>query len=336
MNTATSIPVSEASQVAEARRVTAAIARKAGFDETEAGKVAITATEIATNLLKHAGGGELVIHELVEPTAHGLELYALDKGCGMANLDICLEDGYSTAGSPGTGLGAIQRQSQTMDVYSQPGKGTALVARCWRKDSKPEDSVLDVAGFSVPLRGETACGDAWTVHHHSHGCVLLIVDGLGHGELAAAAAREAVATFHSHTHLAPLQLLQQIHAGLRGTRGAAGAVLSLDVNTGVLEFAGVGNIAAGIVEAERTRHAVSVGGILGQDVHNWRQFSYPWFPGDPLVAHSDGIGTRWDLGLHPGLRLQSPALIAAVLYRDFVRGRDDATVVVARARRSTE
>jgi hypothetical protein len=62
-------------------------------------------------------------------------------------------------------------------------------------------------------------------------------------------------------------------------------------------------------------------------------FTYPWPAGALLVLASDGISTHWSLDAYPGLRHRDPVLVASVLYRDFVRGRDDATVVVARERR---
>lgn len=324
--------VEESSQVAEARRAAMSAAALVEFDEGQIGQVAIVATEASTNLLKHAGGGELLIAPHFDSRGHTLTIYALDKGRGMADLTACMQDGFSTAGSPGTGLGAIQRQSQGLQVYSQPGKGTALVARFWAKNSLPAKPAIEVDGFSVPLRGETECGDSWSVHHHDEGCVFLAVDGLGHGPLAANAAQQAVKTFQQQPHLAPLALLQEIHGAQRGSRGSAAAVISLSTVHQTVEFAGVGNISAAIVEEGKGRHMVSVAGILGQDVRSWRQFSYPWSRESLLIIHSDGLSARWDLTSYPGLAVRPTALIAGVLYRDFARTRDDATVIVARER----
>jgi hypothetical protein len=61
-----------------------------------------------------------------------------------------------------------------------------------------------------------------------------------------------------------------------------------------------------------------------------QQFQYDLLEGDLLLMHSDGLTSRWKLADYPGLSHRVPALIAAVLYRDFKRGRDDATVLVAR------
>ena len=61
-----------------------------------------------------------------------------------------------------------------------------------------------------------------------------------------------------------------------------------------------------------------------------QEFVYPWPVGALLVAHSDGLTTRWNLAQYPGLFRQDPALVAGLLYRDHARRRDDASVVVCR------
>ena len=85
------------------RRAGAASKRRnaAGFGATEAGKVAIVATELATNLIKHGGGGEILVATYEEPGSSGIELIALDRGRGIADLAGCLADGYSSAGTLG-------------------------------------------------------------------------------------------------------------------------------------------------------------------------------------------------------------------------------------------
>ncbi len=62
----------------------------------------------------------------------------------------------------------------------------------------------------------------------------------------------------------------------------------------------------------------------------FQEFAYPFPKGATLVMHSDGLISRWTLDAYPGLAAHDPALVAGVLYRDFQRGRDDVTVLVAR------
>ncbi|WP_224011702.1 ATP-binding protein, partial [Paraburkholderia tropica] len=117
-----SFEIGDASGVAFARRGAAQAAHLAGLDETRAGRLAIVLTEAATNILKHAGHGELLVRAL----DHGVELIALDRGPGMSDVHAALADGHSTAGTPGTGLGAIRRLSDQFSLWSQPGHGTVL------------------------------------------------------------------------------------------------------------------------------------------------------------------------------------------------------------------
>jgi anti-sigma regulatory factor (Ser/Thr protein kinase) len=123
------IPVTEASQVAAARRTALQMTHSLGLSEVETGALALVVTEAATNLVKHAQAGQLLLRTLDEAEGPGVELLALDTGPGMAHVGQCLQDGYSTAGSPGTGLGAITRLATLWDLYSVPGQGTSLLAQ---------------------------------------------------------------------------------------------------------------------------------------------------------------------------------------------------------------
>ncbi len=325
------IPVQDQSQVSEARRAAVALAQRLGFDEQDAGRVAIVATELATNLIKHAGGGEL----LVGSYEHGVECLALDRGPGMADLPASRRDGQSTAGSPGLGLGAIARLSQELDIYSRPRQGTAILARLrpaplQRARAQPPDEALWGA-VSIPKTGEEVCGDAWSVQPHDGALRLLVADGLGHGPHAADAANAAVRAFADHHVRAPGPCIEHIHLALRPTRGAAVAVADLDPERGSVVFAGIGNI-AGILYAGTAppRRMVSHNGTAGHVARRVQAFDYPFVARPLVILCSDGLATSWTLETYPGLSQRHPSLIAGILYRDFSRGRDDVTVLVAR------
>jgi len=324
------VPVSESSQLAEARRVALGLARAAGFDETKAGKAAIAVTEAASNLLKHAGRGEILLQTLDDKRrGRGVEMLALDKGPGIENVGESLRDGYSTAGSAGEGLGAISRQADVFDIYSRPGLGTGILAQFWaRPATVPE--VFETGGISIAVEGEQVCGDVWSFRVTPDGMSAFVADGLGHGSLAEAAARNAVVAYESHAAEPLPELLDVVHRASQSTRGAAVAVARLNPASRRVEFAGVGNIAAVLAGAGGMRHMVSMSGIIGHHVRSFREFTYEWEPGALLILHSDGVGTRWDLAAYPGLARKHCSLIAGVLWRDMARGRDDATVFVAR------
>ena len=100
--------VNDGTMVGEARRRANALADQLGFDETRRGKIALTVTESANNLLKHAGRGQLILQARASEGAEGrLDVLALDQGPGMGDVGRCFSDGFSTAGSLGNGLGAI-------------------------------------------------------------------------------------------------------------------------------------------------------------------------------------------------------------------------------------
>lgn len=329
-----SVPVTEASQVAEARRRAVAIARRLGFDETAAGRVAIVVTELATNLVKYGAFGEILLASFEDETGTGVEAIALDKGEGFADVDEAMRDGHSTGGSPGTGLGAVRRQSQAFDIASWPGLGAAILARIHARPSRASPNPVPLPRFgavSVPMRGEQECGDAFSVRPRGGGWTAIVADGLGHGLKAAEASSEAVRLFRTREGDAPGEILAAIHAGLRHTRGGAVSVARYDADRGILVFAGIGNVGGAIVAGGTIRRTVSLAGTAGHVARRIQEFEYAFAPDALLVMHSDGIATSWSLDRYPGLTGAHPSLLAAIVYRDFARGRDDAAVLVARA-----
>jgi len=327
------VSITDGSNVAEARRLAVRLAERLGFEESERGKVALVVTEMVSNVVKHVRqGGELLLHPIAAGGVAGLELLCLDQGPGMANLAGALRDGYSTAGTPGTGLGAIRRLSASFDVHSAPGLGTAVLARLWAEPSAGRDPVALMASGAVrvPLPGQDVCGDDWSARQRPDQMQILVADGLGHGQEAARAARAAVKIFRESAWLSPERLVEAMHAGMRHTRGAAVAVAQINVAQREVRFAGIGNIAAIIVSPGSNHHLVSHNGTAGHTAYKIQEFVYPWSPQALLVMHSDGLTSRWSLDPYPALIGRNPSLIAAVLYRDFKRGRDDAAVVVVK------
>ena len=327
--------INEPSHVAEVRRFTSELAEDGGFNESQVGGVALVTTELATNLLKHAGRGEIVVRPIVDQGIAGVELLALDKGVGIVNLAESLRDGYSTAGSAGTGLGAIARLAADFDIQTQSGKGTAVMARLWAGKLADKSDVA-IGAVCKPMIGETRCGDGWGCELLADRCILVLVDGLGHGLGAAAAAEMAVASVRQHCAKAPAAIVEYAHDALRATRGAALAVAEINWAQQSLRFCGIGNISAAIIAGDHLRHLVSYNGTAGHEARKIVEFTYPWSADALLIMHSDGLMTRWNLQAYSGLLQRHPSLIAGVLYRDFVRGRDDVTVLTAKMRCGAE
>ncbi len=272
------VVVEEVSQVGQARRAAQALADAIGFDEVDAGRVALAATELATNLIKHARGGRMYLSVVCGRGGDGVELHTLDAGPGFS-LAQSLPDGYSTGGTQGQGLGAIQRQATVLD------------------------------GQSVALT---------------------LIDGLGHGLSASDAAQAGVAAVARRGDASPPDVIAAMHAGMSGTRGGAAAVARVDVANGAVQFAGIGNIAAALHEPTSTRGMASHPGIVGVQFRKAQPFHFHAPAGTLLLMHSDGLQARWNLRDYPGLLHRHPALIVAVLQRDFDRGRDDTGIVALR------
>ncbi|WP_175115452.1 ATP-binding protein, partial [Paraburkholderia solisilvae] len=130
-----SFDIADASSVAFARRGAGEAAQKCALNETDVGRLALIVTEAATNILKHAQHGEVLVRELpphgnggAPGGSGGVEVLAIDRGPGIADVRAAFDDGRSTVGTSGTGLGAIRRLSDELSIYSQPRLGTIVRA----------------------------------------------------------------------------------------------------------------------------------------------------------------------------------------------------------------
>lgn len=326
------IDLLDASQVGEARRAVARLSQSLGFDEETSGRAALVATELGTNLVRHARGGRLMLaarHDL--PSGGGVEMLSVDEGPGMADLAACRRDGYSSGGTPGTGLGAIERMSDEFSITSTPGRGTIAVARVFAQRRAVTGGSFRAAGLSTCAPGETVCGDAYALRINGASASVIVADGLGHGPGAAEASLAAVKVFDTAADGAsPAQILERSHAALRVTRGAAAAVAHLDAARGTVVFAGAGNIAGRIISGVDDRSLLSQHGTVGLQIRRIQEAAYEWPAHALVVLHSDGVASRWTLADTPGLLQSDPLVIAAWLLREHSRGRDDATVLVIR------
>jgi anti-sigma regulatory factor (Ser/Thr protein kinase) len=302
------------------------------FDELRQGQLAIVVTEAAGNIAAHAGKGEIILSPWSYGSLSGIDVFALDQGGGIKDIALSLEDGHSTGGTPGNGLGAMSRLAGTFQIYSSPGAGTAVFVRVLRTAGmvEAESNSYMMSTISLPINGETVCGDSWSAIHISGRSTYIVVDGLGHGPAAAEAANEAIRVFHQAIGKTPEERMSEIHGALAKTRGAAVSIAEILPEKGILNYIGVGNVVASICSGGKCRSLVSMNGIVGNVMGRLQQFTYPWEVNSTLLMLSDGLGTRWNMEQYPGLTARHPALIAGVLYRDFCRRRDDATILVSR------
>ncbi len=335
-NKSISLRVSESSAVGEARRVAMGLGETLGFHSVKTGEIGIIVTELATNLWRHAGEGQIILRVVTapgkltnSPRISGLEILAIDKGPGM-DLEKCSRDGFSTGGSAGIGLGAVARMSSFSEIYSRPNQGTVSLAQVWATPlPKTFFPTPEIGAICVPIKSEQVCGDAWAEKHTEAGQQLFLVDALGHGIGAANAADQAIQTYRNQ-NLPAKEMIQTIHLALKNTVGAVAGLVEISLTKQTLSFVGVGNIEGRIIHLEGKKNLLSHNGTVGHVMQTVRQWDYPWCHGSLLVLHSDGISGKWDLEDYIGLSTRHPSVIAGVIYRDFRRERDDATVIVMR------
>lgn len=322
--------VADPSHVSATRLEAQRLARALEFDETRTGRVSIAVTEAVTNMLRHAGGGTLIAQPVERRGTLGLEVIAMDRGPGMPDFAHSATDGVSTAGTAGTGLGAMRRLSDEFDVYTREREGTILRMAFWNAAQAPPQCAYEVGAVCVRKPGESACGDAWGLVAGPQGATFVVADGLGHGPEAARAAALALDAMRRHPDASAIRVLEAAHARLRASRGAAVAVVRHGAANDELAFAGVGNISSFVWDGAVRHSMVSHNGIVGHNVHKSQEYHYPWPRGALLIAHSDGLESHWSLDGASGLARCHPSVIAARLYREHSRKRDDVVVLVAR------
>lgn len=331
----TTVIIDDHSRIAEVRRAAAVIGQAMGLTADLIAQACLVTSELCTNILKYAERGEIWLSTLTaQGTAYGLDIVALDRGPGIANFDAAAQDGFSTGGSLGIGLGTMRRAAALFDVYTAAGLGTAVMVRVQeKKAAAPADDGYAVASRMTPIRGENISGDSWSCLRFDHSLAVAVVDGLGHGPKAAEAAHAAIEAFHrSVREVGPARAIESAHQALLSTRGSVMAVACIDGQAQTLRFAGLGNISAMVHTQGVVTRLGSTDGTVGYGARKAREMSVAWTPRSTLIMNSDGLSSRWNLARHPGLLACHPVLIAAVLHREFARNTDDATVVVVQGR----
>lgn len=324
-------PVLESSHVGQVRREIQALALRMCASDDVCGRAALVATELSTNLLKHSStGGQILYRALTDEVGKftSVEILSIDKGRGIPNISKAFNDGFSTAGSPGNGLGAIQRMSDSMEIFSADKHGTVISTQVQPRISSARMSAPRVRSICVPLEGQEISGDYVVVLTRGSTIHIMVADGLGHGAEAAEASHRAAATFRNNIGCPLPEIMQKIHKALNLTRGAAVALAVYDHGPRALRYVGVGNIESRICTETDSRGCGTLNGTAGIRMPTLVEFDYIIPPGGVFVMHSDGLSSRWNFNNYTGLSMQTPGAIAGLLFRDFARKRDDATVLV--------
>jgi anti-sigma regulatory factor (Ser/Thr protein kinase) len=321
------VPITDTSSIGEARRRGLAMAHQLGFDEVRSGDFALLITEVSRNVLTHAQSGHTILMGTKSADGSTARILAVDSGPGISDISKAMRDGYSTGGTMGGGMGAMKRIATGLEVFTNQ-HGTIVLLEIKVAGADPG---LQIAGMAIPYPGEQLCGDGWAYHQTPQRSTFLLVDGLGHGRLASEAADEAIRTFRQHEERAPGEILSYLNDSLKKTRGAVAAIAEISAAERVLTYAAVGNISASLLSKNTSRSLVSHSGTLGFASPRIQEFRVDWPDDGILIMHSDGLTSRWDLFGYSGLLARHAAVIGGVLFRDYRRQRDDASVVVVKA-----
>jgi anti-sigma regulatory factor (Ser/Thr protein kinase) len=326
------VEVHHGSDAGKARRVARSLADRLGFAPQACEEIAIAMTELATNLIKHAQGGRLTLTPLDADGRIGLEIQSDDNGPGIADIEQAIGDRFSTTGTYGTGLGAVNRLMDELEIASHRDRGTQIVCRKWLRISCPSVKPCPLA-FGVATRPRPSYqlnGDAFIVVQWSESALIGIIDGLGHGQFAHRATQSARNYIESHFDLALDQLFRGTGRACRVTRGVVMALARFDWGRGSMSFASVGNIAVRVFPKSEPYRFIIRRGVIGLNAPGAVVSMHPWPLDHVLIFHSDGVSTHWDWNDFHDWESRSAAAIAQELLRAKGKEEDDATVIVVR------
>jgi serine/threonine-protein kinase RsbT len=129
---ADALPLTTSEHVVIVRQAVRRRAVEIGFSLVDQTKIVTAASELARNTIQHGGGGQVAVEVVSDGTRRGLRLTFEDQGPGIADMQLAMKDGYSTAGGLGLGLSGAKRLSNEFAISSVPGGGTRVVITRWK------------------------------------------------------------------------------------------------------------------------------------------------------------------------------------------------------------
>ncbi len=325
--------IDDRSYVAFVKREIHSQATQKNFSRARVAEIDIIVAELCSNLIKHAGNGQLLFRFGGSEDAPVLEILSIDNGPGMADVPRMMKDGVSTTNTLGQGLGAIMRLAAFAQIYSLPKWGTIcyVVVKSVAGEERRLVNGLDIRTLLVPKPKEILCGDGWSMKRKANRITILFADGLGHGEHAFDAVRKASEEFQLCQEEEPVEIIRTIHQKVKKTRGLVGTIAVLDMANRQWRFCGVGNVITRVYGGMMFKHYLSYNGIIGLNIPNsLNETVVEAEKNQQLVMCSDGLRTRWELTKYPSLLKFDHLILAAALYKDHTRGNDDSSVLVGK------
>ncbi len=265
-----------------------------------------------------------------------MQIKSCDRGPGIADVEQAIEDGFSTEGSLGYGLGTVNRLMDQFDIASQRGgsAGTTIVCTRWLRVAEPLLSrcPLEFGAATRPYPTMTVNGDAFVIKRWRTSALVSVIDGLGHGQYAHRAAQAARQYVETHVDQPLEAIFRGVGRTCRATRGVVMALVRFDFSGDDIRFsfASIGNIETRVFGGSTRQQFIVPRGIVGGNAPHPRVTDYGWSPGTVLVLHSDGVGCHWGLADFPDLLRESAVTMAPRLLRTLAKDNDDATIVVVR------
>ncbi len=338
--------------VYHAALVAYSLVQQAGASTLLATEAATLVSELGMNIVKYAGHGQLMLS--LQPGAQGyLEVMAKDRGPGIADLQLAMQDNFSTRGTLGVGLPGVRRMADDFDIQSVVGNGTtvrarrnfgvatqapvfapaALVpaARPAPEPPRPADESAWQQGLACrPCYGEAVSGDGCVALELPHGLLVGVIDVLGHGVDAHELARACERWLKLHASPDVLGLMQELHRAIKGSLGAAATLAWLDAQAGSATVVGVGNTRLYTLQEPCVRLDAQPGIVGSGQLPRLRPAVLRVAPCDVLMLATDGISERLSARDVMHLRLQPARQIAQQVLREHGKDHDDATCLVLR------
>lgn len=320
------------------------IAKSMGFSKIEISSLVNAVSEIATNVIKYAIKGSMHVH--VSKNRRVLEIVIEDKGPGIRNLAKALQEGYSTGLGLGIGLPAAKRAMDEFEITSMVGKGTKVVMRKYLTIPHEE---IEYGVFSIAKPGELVNGDAYVVREFNGDSVLLaVIDGEGHGEKANKAMVVVKDIIEEHYKLPLDEIMKNCHQSLIKKNGRRAVVGLCRLSPHRLEYLGIGDTDIMVIAdgegrlAPYSRPGQLGAGYKGVKKNAGKTSTSEFLPTlkvqkftcpreVTIILWSDGIQRRFrkeDLPVD-----EKAQKIAGAIADKFIRGTDDATVLVVKRKK---
>ena len=198
-------------------------------------------------------------------------------------------------------------------------------------EPKPR-ALVDYGVAGRPLTGQSASGDVHVVKLFDSGVLLALIDGVGHGDEATAAAKLAARIVEENARESVISLVQRCHRAMGQTRGAVMTLASVNALDNTVTWMGVGNVEGRLLRPNNANSPLCESvllrnGLVGLQLPALQAAVLPLAPGDLLILATDGIHTGFEQGL--SLAMPPSRVAAHILGRHF-KGTDDAMVVVVR------